>query len=105
MQAADPGFLQESWGVSDSVSLRPEPFGAMAYDFRTRRLSFIKSLALLALVERLAEAPTVADALATSGIETDQQPRYVRALQDLAGSGILTRRPVSSPALETAGVS
>ena len=103
MQAADPGFLQESWEVSDSVSLRPEPFGAMAYDFRTRRLSFIKSLTLLAVVERLAESPTVADALAASDIETDQQPRYVRALQALAGSGILTRRPVSAPVLETVG--
>jgi putative mycofactocin binding protein MftB len=83
--------LQQTWRLSGSVSLRPEPFGAMAYDFRTRRLSFMKSRALVAVVEGLAEAPTVADALAAAGIEEQQYPRYLRALEDLATSGMLCR--------------
>jgi len=83
--------LEETWRLSGSVSLRPEPFGAMAYDFRTRRLSFMKSRALVAVVEGLAEAPTVADALAAAGVEEQQYPRYLRALEDLAASGMLCR--------------
>jgi putative mycofactocin binding protein MftB len=83
-------MLEETWRLSDSVSLRAEPFGAMAYDFRTRRLSFLKSRALVAVVERLGDAPTVADALASAGVGADQQPRYLRALEELAASGMLT---------------
>ena len=37
-----------------SVALRPEPFGAMAYDFHTRRLTFLKTPQLVDVVRRLA---------------------------------------------------
>ena len=94
--------LEETLRLSGSVSLRPEPFGAMAYDFRTRRLSFMKSLALVAVVEQLADAPTVADALAAAGVEEQQYPRYLRALEDLADSGILCR-PQDPTARPTSG--
>ena len=79
----------EPWRLSGSVSLRPEPFGAMAYDFATRRLSFLKSRDLVAVVEQLADAATVDDALEQVGIRPDQQGRYVRALEELARTGIL----------------
>ena len=92
-----PLLPEQTWRLSGSVSLRPEPFGAMAYDFVTRRLSFMKSHELVAVVEALAEAPTVADALSTVGIPDAQRPRYLRALQDLAASGILTPAPVTDP--------
>ena len=42
--------------LSGSVALRPEPFGALAYDFHTRRLSFLKSPQLVDVVRRLADA-------------------------------------------------
>ena len=35
-------MLDEPWRLDDAVSLRPEPFGALAYHFGTRRLSFLK---------------------------------------------------------------
>jgi mycofactocin radical SAM maturase len=34
--------LRRAAGVGDSTALRPERFGALAYDFETRRLSFIR---------------------------------------------------------------
>ena len=58
-----PLLLEQAWRLSDSVSLRPEPFGAMAYDFATRRLSFLKSRPLVAVVELLAGCATVEEAL------------------------------------------
>ena len=46
------------WTLHPQVSLRPESFGALAYHFGTRRLSFLKSRTLLAVVESLADQPS-----------------------------------------------
>ncbi len=46
--------LERGWALDPQVALRPEPFGALAYHFGTRRLSFLKSRTLLAVVEGLA---------------------------------------------------
>ncbi len=45
------------WTLDPQVSLRPEPFGALAYHFGTRRLSFLTSRRLLGVVESLATSP------------------------------------------------
>ncbi|MCW2818472.1 MAG: mftB [Marmoricola sp.] len=93
-----PVLLEESWRLSGSVSLRPEPFGAMAYDFRTRRLSFMKSRELVAVVEALGTEACVGDALAAAGIEETRRPRFLRALEELAASGMLTPATPDAPA-------
>ena len=85
-------MLHEAWSLSDSVSLRPEPFGALAYDFRTRRLSFLKTPALVDVVRALGTCPSVADALDEAGVDASQHPAYVTALRTLAASGIITHR-------------
>ncbi len=74
------------------MALRPESFGALAYHFGTRRLSFLKSRALLAVVERLAEHPDALSACRAAGVEDAQLPGYRRALTTLAGSGMIVRR-------------
>lgn len=90
-------MLDEAWALSPSVALRPEPFGALAYDFHTRRLSFLKTPALVAVVRRLGEEPTVADALRGAGVEAPDHAAYVAALRTLAGSGVVVRRPAPEP--------
>ncbi len=40
--AADVERLRRAAGLSDDTALRPERFGALAYDFDTRRLSFVR---------------------------------------------------------------
>ncbi len=82
----------EGWRLSDSVSLRPEPFGALAYDFRTRRLSFLKTPALVAVVQGLAASPTVAAALVAADVPPAERDAYLDALNGLAATGILTRK-------------
>ena len=42
--------FDRAWRLNRQVALRPEPFGALAYHFGTRRLSFLKSRTLLAVV-------------------------------------------------------
>jgi mycofactocin biosynthesis protein MftB len=86
----DPG---RAYRCSPSVALRPEPFGALVYHFGTRRLSFLKTPQLVAVVAGLADQPDVHAALAAAGVEPAQRPAYLRALAGLAGNG--TIEPVS----------
>jgi putative mycofactocin binding protein MftB len=77
--------------VSPQVSLRDEAFGAMAYHHGTRRLVFLKSRQLVALVrtlDRFESADQAIDAL----VEPDQRGRYVTALASLVASEILCGR-------------
>jgi mycofactocin biosynthesis protein MftB len=82
----------QAWRLSDSVSLRPEPFGALAYDFGTRRLSFLKTPRLVDVVRRLATSPSVGAAMAEAGVEESEWRAYLRALDGLAASGMLSRQ-------------
>ena len=41
-------MLDEPWALSPSVALRPEPFGALAYHFGNRKLTFLKRPELVA---------------------------------------------------------
>jgi putative mycofactocin binding protein MftB len=74
------------------VALRPEPFGALAYHFGTRRLSFLKTRKLLAVVEALGEHPTGRAACASAGVSDAELGAYVNALTALADSGMIVER-------------
>jgi putative mycofactocin binding protein MftB len=84
-------MLTEAWRLDGSVALRPEPFGALAYHFGTRRLSFLKTPELVDVVRNLASG-TVRDALVVSGVPESHWPAYARALEGLAAGGMITRR-------------
>lgn len=79
------------WRLAPSVALRPEPFGALAYDFTTRKLSFLKSPALVQVLEQLADSPSAHAALDSVGLSAQEQPSYVAALASLARTGMITR--------------
>jgi putative mycofactocin binding protein MftB len=87
--AFDPAL---PWQVAPSVALRPEPFGALVYSFSTRKLSFLKSKALVAVVESLADHPSADAAIAACGVAEAQRPTYVKALADLARSQMIVPR-------------
>jgi mycofactocin biosynthesis protein MftB len=93
----DPVIFDASgpWTLHPQVSLRPESFGALAYHFGTRRLSFLKSRTLLAVVEALADQPTGLDACLAAGVPAEEMGRYEQALGTLAGSGMLCPREAS----------
>jgi putative mycofactocin binding protein MftB len=81
--------LERGWALHPQVALRPEPFGALAYHFGTRRLSFLKSPTLLAVVEGLAASESARAACAAAGVPEAELPRYARALEALADSGMI----------------
>jgi putative mycofactocin binding protein MftB len=74
------------------VVLRPEPFGALAYDFRTRRLSFLRSQKLVDVVEGLAHQRSARAACETAGVTEQELPDYVAALERLAASEMIAPR-------------
>ena len=84
--------LGAAWRLHPQVALRPESFGALAYHFGTRRLSFLKSPALKSLVESLAGFPTAESALDAAGIPADEKPVYASALMTLAATDMIVRR-------------
>jgi putative mycofactocin binding protein MftB len=67
------------------VALRPEPFGALAYHYGTRRLTFLRS-ALLSDVVRDLERYESVDAALQSSVPEAEQPAFRRALASLAES-------------------
>jgi len=80
------------WRLAPSVALRPEPFGALAYDFTTRTLSFLKSTLLVRVVIRLERAGSALAAIDGVGIDAAERAPYISALAALARTGILIRR-------------
>lgn len=87
-----PDMLTEPWALDGSVSLRPEPFGALAYHFGTRRLSFLKTPELVDVVRRLGASSSVEVALRDAGVPEPHWTAYVGALQGLATGGMIRRR-------------
>jgi mycofactocin biosynthesis protein MftB len=92
--AADTGAfdLDAAWRLHPQVSVRPERFGALLYHFGTRRLSFLKSPALLTVVRSLDTQPTARAACAEAGIGPAELPAYARALATLAASQMICGR-------------
>ncbi|MCW2717385.1 MAG: mycofactocin biosynthesis protein MftB [Pseudonocardiales bacterium] len=87
--AFDPGL---PYRCSPSVALRPEPFGALVYHFGTRKLSFLKTPELVAVVSGLENHPDVHAAIEAAGVEESQRPAYLRALAGLAANGTIEER-------------
>jgi mycofactocin biosynthesis protein MftB len=83
------------WALNPQVALRPESFGALAYHFGTRRLSFLKSPTLLAIVESLGDQPSAVDACRAAGVSDEAMPSYKKALATLAASGMICERTAS----------
>ncbi len=91
--ADDPRPFTRSghWSLSGEVSLRDESFGALAYHHGTRRLVFVKSPLLTAVLRRLGDYETVDDALGAM-VGPDDRDRFANALASLADSEILSGR-------------
>lgn len=74
------------------MAVRPESFGALVYHFGTRRLSFLKTPELVAVVTGLADHPSAEAALSAAGVGTGQRAAYLGALAGLADNGTIEER-------------
>ncbi len=82
-----------AYRLHPQAELRSEPFGALAYHFGTRRLSFLKAQILVEVVRALADCPSALDAVERCEVPAGQRPTVLRALAGLAESGTIQRRP------------
>ncbi len=73
--------------LNPDVALRAEPFGALAYHFGTRRLSFLKAPELVELVRGLGCHGCVSDAVAA--LPDARRGIYLRALAALAAADVI----------------
>lgn len=87
MSPFDP---DEHYRLSPRVGLRPEPFGALAYHYDTRRLVFLKSVDLVELVRSL-EGHSSASAAIDAVVAADPSRRntYLSALASLCEAGVV----------------
>jgi len=74
------------------AELRDEEFGALAYHFGTRRLSFLKAPILVEVVRALAEADSVHAALDRCVVPESTRPAILMALSGLADSQMIEQR-------------
>ncbi|MET7772649.1 mycofactocin biosynthesis chaperone MftB [Nocardia sp. NPDC005366] len=81
--------------LAGSVSLRPEPFGALVYDYATRRLSFLKTPLLVNVVRELENHPDASSTLVAADVPAADHDRYLRALAGLCESGTIHLRAAS----------
>jgi putative mycofactocin binding protein MftB len=81
--------LEVRYRLSRSVSLRPERFGALAYHFDTRKLSFLKHPDLVRVVESLDGSRSLRQALVEAGVDEARWPSFVSALATLETSEMI----------------
>jgi putative mycofactocin binding protein MftB len=87
--AATKTLLETRLVLHPRVALRPEPFGALAYHYDTRRLVFLKHPDVVAVVRDLGSHHTVAATLDACGIDSQRRPAFVAALTSLVESNIV----------------
>ena len=78
-----------AYRLHPNVAVRPEPFGALVYHYGNRKLVFLKSPRMVAVVKALDDAPSVRCALRENGVEDKNTDRYLAALSSLLASDML----------------
>ena len=84
--------LDRPYRLGPQVSVRPEPFGALVYDFDSRRLSFLKSRMLLDVVRALEASDSARAACRAAGVPAAELPAYAAALDRLAATRLIVER-------------
>jgi putative mycofactocin binding protein MftB len=84
----DPG---RPYRLDPKVALRPEPFGALAYHYGSRRLTFLRSRLLAEVVSGL-EGYESAQAALDDRVPAGDRPAYRKALANLARSEFICAR-------------
>ncbi len=89
MDARPAVDLDGCYRLSPAVSLRPERFGALAYHFDTRTLSFLKHPDLVRVVEALDGSTPLRHALEAAGVDASRWPAFLTALATLESSEMI----------------
>ena len=78
-----------AYALHPQVGLRRERFGALAYHYGNRRLTFLNDDKLVAVVQSAHDYDDIDDALFAAGVPEHNWPAYRTALARLAESEVL----------------
>ena len=81
-----------AYALHPQVGLRDERFGALAYHYGNRRLTFLNDARLVDVVRTLGEYDDAAAALDAAGVPAAARPAYVAALDRLRQAEVLVAR-------------
>jgi mycofactocin biosynthesis protein MftB len=84
--------LDRALGLHPQVALRPEPFGALAYHYGNRRLTFLKHPDVVTVVQALADHESLAATLTACGIADSRWASFDAAMTSLIASEVLVER-------------
>ena len=87
-------LLDRALELDPQVALRPEPFGALAYHYGTRRLVFLKHVDVVAVAQQLGEHATLAATLEACAIAPTRWPSFAAAFESLMSSEVVRERTV-----------
>jgi putative mycofactocin binding protein MftB len=98
--SAPPGNVEvveptQAYRLHPSVAVRPEPFGALVYHYGNRKLVFLKSPRILAVVNSLSAHPSVVAALDAHDVPAASRAKYLVALTSLETSNMIVVRESS----------
>ena len=79
------------WALHPQVALRPESFGALLYHFGTRKLSFLKSRTIVAIIESFPDHLNMRAAIVAAGISESGMAPYIKAFATLADSRMIIK--------------
>ena len=82
----------QGYRLHANVALRPEPFGALAYHYGNRKLVFLKSPRMVALVTSLTDFASVDEAMAPLKLSIRARANYLGALASLEQSDMIVIR-------------
>jgi len=88
-EAATAFDAARRYRLHPQLALRTERFGALAYHNGNRRLTFLKSPQLTAIVESLSEHASVNAALDAHEVGAETRPALIRALARLHASEVI----------------
>ena len=78
------------YALHPQVGLRDEAFGALAYHYGNRRLTFLNDSRLVSVVRSAADHDDIDEALAAAGVPEQQWPAFRAALHRLHEAEVLT---------------
>lgn len=84
-------LLDRKLRLSADVSLRPEPFGALAYHFGNRKLTFLKQPELVQVVRSLDGSVPLRSVLADCAVPDDLWDVYAASLARLMESDMIVK--------------